>query len=216
MGDYTAVAVRLKVKKSTPACVLNFIDALWSDDCANVYKAYEALQRLGQANEIVTAVSSYKNSLDELCSLAYGVSAYFPGWRVTIKEDFDEHHWLYEVASSTKYPNSLSNVAVLQALLPYCSHTQGDILYRTLFECSEIEDVWAVDNTGKLHNYTGLNYGFTDEYDYQGFGSDDLERIRTRADDNRAFIAPWTMNEIIVLDADNKSIIAEKNNNGWW
>lgn len=131
MGNYTGVATRLKVKKTAPSELLQFLDETY-------YIVPESENRsmifLGdQSKEIERLVSVVTSMV--LCS-----SSYFDAWNWRVKEDRG-NYWLYESRASSKRAYLDVFEMLLNGIREHLVLEEGDILLRTIYEEATVESI---------------------------------------------------------------------------
>lgn len=137
MGHYTGVATRLRVKKTAPKHVMDFLDFIYQIPGATAEQPPPKNPEQKKLNEAVGTVSGM---------LTHG-SAYFDTWQWRVKEDCGDF-WLYESRASSKDVIEQLFVMLLSGISENLMLEEGDILLRSIYEEGSTEViVYFLNNT---------------------------------------------------------------------
>lgn len=159
MGNYTAIATRIKVKKTAPKEVTGFLDSLYQVPFA---------ERVTKP-QIPVLRDFPLHVIEDLEGQLQGMSSYFETYEWRVKEDKDDH-WLYESRSSAKNSNEGLFLILLSNIVEHLVVEVGDILFRSVSEESNTERVAFYDGTEGFNGFVSRD-GFTYR-SYYGEGTD--------------------------------------------
>lgn len=208
MGNYTGVAIRLKVKKEAPTELFHFLD-----------NDMFYLNGESEARSIVpfdTSSKAMQEAVSTLCSMTCCMSAYFDAWDWRVKEDCGDH-WLYESRASCKSPSEDIFEMLVSGIQEYLILENGDILLRTIYEEGSEEDIVCYVD-GKILKREGFAYKLdqgwirSDERHPGNFKHDKKHDERRRSGEltpfqryEEDFIPPWDILEIETMWAKQKN-----------
>lgn len=130
MSHAFGIATRIKVKKSTPPELIDFLDYLYG---LGKFKN-ESVSMPAAAHQIV------KSIVETLASVLTGSSGYMRTWRWRVKEDHGDH-WLYESRTASSSTGEPEFLLLMNGILEHLYITDGDIVYRSVYEESAIENI---------------------------------------------------------------------------
>lgn len=130
MGYYTGAATRLRVKKSAPAHLIDFLDYLYDLPGATTKPPPPRNQEQENLNEAVSTINV----------MLTGGSEYHATWHWRVKEDKGDF-WLYESRSSSKCADEELFTMLLNGISENLVLEEGDILLRTIGEDASQETI---------------------------------------------------------------------------
>lgn len=152
MGYYFAVASRVRVKKTAPKQLTDFLDYLYGLPGASTEPPPPRNQEQKNLNEAVTTVN---------CMLT-GSSSYHDAWFWRVKEDKGDF-WLYESRASSKFCDEEVFAMLLSGISENLVLEEGDILLRTIGEDASQETIVYFTNN-EFKEVKGFTY--KTDYDY--------------------------------------------------
>lgn len=196
MGHYTGQALRLQFKTDTPPALL---DALRDVMCMSVndLKTYEANTVNVFSQLFGMDVAGTVLVLEEVSTVATEASVYF-NWHTRRLELVDDQWELYVKGdSSDVYPQSVR--FFLLALRPHLVMTEGQVVYRTLYEEGCAESVFYVKDGD-------FSFGGDEGYRYNtDHGEVDDANHPTSKHYNPQWDPPYDYAELQALNATNKA-----------
>lgn len=239
MSAYTAVNIRLKVKKDIPAVISTFIDTIFVE--ADIKKALANLRGEGLQNELrktidmealKTLLRMKEEVLDNMDSMILQKSHHHRTFCWRVKEDHPDCT-LYETrASVTRRSTNEELLSLLvHILLPYLVKDKEDIVARVIYEdaCRETVMVmggYPVDVTwteGYLYN---TDHGVVNDSSHPNYAGDIYDKILSDDPDalpntrllkqNEEFTPSWSKAKLDQQNADNAQSKAIANAAAWW
>lgn len=197
MGNYTAVATRIKVSKSATKELLDFLDYLYDIS--------------GTTKQTLTTSAVIQKAIDVASLMLSASSEYFETWEWSVKEDH-ETHWLYESRASTTRADARVLIALLDGMKNVMVVEDGDIVARLIGESSVCEQIVCFENgqfviTEGYRSYRH-EYGFISDYRHpKNFKRDPRTKEKIAngelSHDSRRhyddFIPPWNKKELEIL-----------------
>lgn len=198
MGHYTGVATRLRVKKSAEKRLLDFLDFLYQIGSEESEQPPPQNQEQADLNETIEVVGR----------MLVGGSAYFECWEWRVKEDKGDF-WLYESRASSTDWDLDSFSALLNGICDNLVLEESDILLRSVYEESCVEQVIYFSN-GEFKEEKGFEFttdhGYINDsrhpYRHERSSHDEPWNNEVRHDDDCDL--PWKFEELKALVAEEK------------
>lgn len=135
MSHAYGIATRLKVSKTAPASLIDFLDYIYG---IGKYVDDEVKYEGGVLT--IVGFDIFKMMADRLCGVVLGNSGYMQTWRWRVKEDAGDH-WVYESRAGHGYKGMFEFTSLVSSIQPYLLLNEGDIVYRAVYEESPVETV---------------------------------------------------------------------------
>ena len=204
MSHAFGIATKLKVKKSAPVHLINFLDYLYG---LGEYKD-ESTRMPIHPSQLVTGI------VEILRSALSGNSGYMPTWVWRVKEDHGEY-WLYESRTASSAHGRIEFIPLINGIVEHLIIADGDIVYRHVYEESAVETVLYF-NAGQFHTAEGHKYtseqGYVTDWEHpyrDKLSAEDEQKIRDSGFDYTQRLEYgdhllWTMEEYAALEAKAK------------
>ncbi|BAW19099.1 hypothetical protein [Ralstonia phage RP31] len=207
MADYTGIATQLRVKKTAPQHLLDFLDYLyWIKE-----ELTDPPPPRNQAQEDLNKAVSTIHSMLVSCS------SYFDTWRWRVKEDKGDF-WLYESRASTSRPSEKLFIMLLNGIRENLVLEEGDILLRSIFEDGSREAVIYFSNDA-FHEGEGFvfdtDHGYVTDsrhpYHHAVSAEEEKSWDAMKRQPDVDFGLPWKYEELRALVSEEK----KKRDDSW-
>lgn len=161
MGHYTGHAFHLRFKADTPEAVIEQIRQV---ACIKEEKE-EAVIPMASGTELVETHDAVKEMLADISYLMCGCSEYMKTWYGIRELTQDaEGRWCLQTKGSSKNSEQESAANFLTSLLPYLDVQEGDILWRSIYETGQTENIFYFTE-GKIKYAEYMGYWYYDAFD---------------------------------------------------
>lgn len=161
MGHYTGHAFHLRFKADAPEAVIEQVRQV---ACIKE-KPEEAVIPMASGTGLVETHDAVKEMLADISYLMCGRSEYMKTWYGIRELTQDaEGRWCLQTKGSSKNSEQESVANFLTSLLPYLDVQEGDVLWRSIYESGQTENIfYFTDGSIKYGEYLG--YWYYDEMD---------------------------------------------------